>query len=70
MRAAWYDRQGPAREVLQVGQLPDPWPGEGEVRVRVSVSGIHVGDLGKRQGWWGDPPWHSPGSSRTARVRE
>ncbi|RAO33675.1 NADPH:quinone reductase [Micromonospora noduli] len=53
MRAAWYDRQGPAREVLEVGELPDPWPGEGEVRVRVSVSGIHVGDLGKRQGWWG-----------------
>ncbi|GAA1864145.1 NADPH:quinone reductase [Asanoa iriomotensis] len=53
MRAAWYDRQGPPREVLQVGELPDPTPGEGEVRVRVSVSGIHVGDLGKRQGWWG-----------------
>ncbi|MEV0718982.1 NADPH:quinone reductase [Asanoa sp. NPDC050611] len=53
MRAAWYDRQGPAREVLRVGELPDPSPGEGEVRVRVSVSGIHVGDLGKRQGWWG-----------------
>ncbi|WP_433270966.1 NADPH:quinone reductase [Micromonospora vinacea] len=53
MRAAWYDRQGPAREVLEVGELPDPWPREGEVRVRVSVSGIHVGDLGKRQGWWG-----------------
>jgi len=53
MRAAWYDRQGPAREVLQVGELPDPQPGKGEVRVRVSVSGIHVGDLGKRQGWWG-----------------
>jgi NADPH2:quinone reductase len=51
MRAAWYDRQGPAREVLQVGELPDPRPGKGEVRVRVSVSGIHVGDLGKRQGW-------------------
>ncbi|MCZ7377284.1 NADPH:quinone reductase [Micromonospora sp. WMMC250] len=53
MRAAWYDRQGPPREVLQVGELPDPQPGEGEVRVRVAVSGIHVGDLGKRQGWWG-----------------
>jgi NADPH:quinone reductase len=39
--------------VLHVGELPDPSPGEGEVRVRVSVSGIHVGDLGKRQGWWG-----------------
>ncbi|GIF78353.1 NADPH:quinone reductase [Asanoa siamensis] len=53
MRAAWYDRQGPADEVLQVGELPDPSPGAGEVRVRVAVSGIHVGDLGKRQGWWG-----------------
>ncbi|MEV4538749.1 NADPH:quinone reductase [Asanoa sp. NPDC049518] len=53
MRAAWYDRQGPAHEVLQVGELPDPRPGPGEVRVKVSVSGVHVGDVGKRQGWWG-----------------
>jgi len=53
MRAAWYDRQGPAHKVLQVGELPDPEPGPGEVRVRVSVSGVHVGDVGKRQGWWG-----------------
>jgi NADPH2:quinone reductase len=53
MRAAWYERQGPAREVLRVGQLPTPHPGPGEVRVKVAVSGIHVGDLGKRQGWWG-----------------
>ena len=53
MRAAWYDQQGPAREVLQVGELPEPRPGDGEVRVHVAVSGIHVGDLGKRQGWWG-----------------
>jgi NADPH2:quinone reductase len=53
MRAAWYDKQGPAREVLHVGEQPEPHPGEGEVRVKVSVSGIHVGDIGKRQGWWG-----------------
>lgn len=53
MRAAFYDRQGPARQVLQVGELPTPQPGPGEVRVRVAVSGIHAGDLGKRQGWWG-----------------
>ena len=33
MRAVWYDRQGPAAEVLQVGELPDPEPGPGEVRV-------------------------------------
>ncbi|HEY3140318.1 MAG TPA: NADPH:quinone reductase [Acidimicrobiales bacterium] len=53
MRAAWYERQGPAHEVLQVGELATPEPAAGEVRVKVAVSGIHVGDLGKRQGWWG-----------------
>jgi len=34
MLAAWYDRQGAASEVLLVGELPDPEPGAGEVRVR------------------------------------
>lgn len=53
MRAAFYDRQGPAREVLRVGEMPVPEPGPGEVRVRVAVSGIHVSDLGKRRGWRG-----------------
>ena len=27
MRAVWYDRPGPADEVLQYGELPDPEPG-------------------------------------------
>lgn len=53
MRAAWYDRQGPAAEVLQVGELPDPQPGAGEVRVRVRFSGINPGDTKKRRGWLG-----------------
>jgi NADPH2:quinone reductase len=53
MRAAWYERQGPASEVLRVGEMPIPEPGPDEVRVRVAVSGIHDGDLGKRRGWWG-----------------
>jgi NADPH:quinone reductase len=51
--AAWYDRQGPAGEVLQVGELPDPEPGAGEVRVRVRVSGVNPGDTKKRRGWLG-----------------
>ena len=50
MRAVWYERQGPADEVLQVGDLPDPEPGPGEVRVRVSFSGINPGDVKKRRG--------------------
>lgn len=50
MRAAYYDRQGPAAEVLRVGELPDPVPGPGEVRVRVRFSGVNPGDVKKRQG--------------------
>jgi NADPH:quinone reductase len=51
--AAWYDRQGPAAEVLQVGEMPDPEPGPGEVRVRLRVSGINPGDTKKRDRWQG-----------------
>ena len=53
MLASWYDRQGPAAEVLQVGELPDPDPGPGEVRVRVRLSGVNPGDTKKRRGWLG-----------------
>ncbi|GHE61436.1 MULTISPECIES: NADPH:quinone reductase [Streptomyces] len=53
MRASWYDRQGPAADVLRLGELPDPRPGPGEVRVRVSVSGVNPGDTKKRRGWLG-----------------
>jgi NADPH:quinone reductase len=53
VRAVWYERQGPASEVLQVGELPDPRPGPGEVRVRVSLSGVNPGDTKKRRGWLG-----------------
>jgi NADPH:quinone reductase len=51
--AAWYDRQGPAAEVLQVGEMPDPQPGPGEVRIRLRVSGINPGDTKKRDRWQG-----------------
>src|SRR6188474_2934602 len=53
MLASWYDQQGPAAEVLQLGELPDPTPGPGEVRVRVTVSGANPGDTKKRRGWLG-----------------
>jgi NADPH:quinone reductase len=48
MRAAWYERQGPAQEVLTVGEMPDPIPGAGEVRIRIAASGINPGDVKKR----------------------
>ena len=53
MRAAWYEKQGPAREVLTVGEMPDPIPGPGEVRIRIAASGINPGDIKKRQDSFG-----------------
>lgn len=55
MVAAWYDRQGPAADVLQIGELATPRPGDGEVRVAVSLSGVNPGDTKKREGWRGSP---------------
>ncbi len=51
MQAAWYERNGPAREVLQVGTMDAPAPGPGEVRVRVHWSGINPSDVKRRAGW-------------------
>lgn len=53
MKAAWYEKQGPAREVLKVGDMPDPIPGPGEVRIRVTASGINPGDIKKREDAFG-----------------
>jgi NADPH2:quinone reductase len=51
LRAAWYERQGPARETLVVGEMPDVHPGPREVRIAVAVSGLSPGDVKKRTGW-------------------
>jgi NADPH:quinone reductase len=53
MRAAWYEKQGAATEVLIVGEMPDPRPGAGEVRIRIAASGINPGDIKKRQDSFG-----------------
>ena len=53
MLAAWYEQPGPAAEVLTVGEMPDPSPGAGEVRVRVRMSGINPGDTKKCGDWLG-----------------
>ena len=53
MRAVWYDEQGPAHDVLVVGEQPDPVPATGEVCVRVHLSGVNPGDTKKRAGWLG-----------------
>ncbi|MCA1827088.1 MAG: NADPH:quinone reductase [Myxococcales bacterium] len=49
MIAAFYERRGPAREVLRVGELPEPEPGPGEVRVRVRASAVNPTDTKSRK---------------------
>lgn len=50
MRAAYYEKNGPARDVLHVGELATPDPGPGEVRVRLRVSGVNPSDVKARAG--------------------
>jgi NADPH2:quinone reductase len=50
MQAAFYERTGPAREVLQVASLPDLQPGPGELRVRLRWSGVNPSDVKSRAG--------------------
>lgn len=76
MKAAWYEKQGPAREVLTVGEMPDPQPGAGEVRIRVAASGVNPGDVKKRQDSFGiGMPYprvipHSDGAGTVDRLGE
>ncbi len=50
MRAAWYERTGPAREVIVIGEMPTPSPGPGEVLVRIATSGVNPSDWKARGG--------------------
>lgn len=50
MRAVWYQETGPASQVLRCGDLEDPQPGPGEVRVRVKASGVNPSDVKARAG--------------------
>lgn len=50
MKAAWYEKNGTARDVLIVGELPKPQAAPGEVLVRVHVSGVNPSDVKSRRG--------------------
>lgn len=50
MRAAYYERNGTAREVLRVGEVETPQAGPGEVRVKLAASGVNPSDVKSRQG--------------------
>jgi NADPH2:quinone reductase len=50
VKAAFYERFGPASDVLQVGDLDAPKPGAGEVLVRIEASGVNPSDVKLRAG--------------------
>jgi NADPH:quinone reductase len=50
MKAVWYERTGPAAEVLTYGEMPTPVAGPGEVRIRLEASGVNPADTYRRAG--------------------
>ena len=48
MKAAFYEKQGLASEVLQVAEVATPEPAAGEVRVRLHTSGVNPSDVKSR----------------------
>ena len=54
MQAVWYEKFGDADKVLTHGELPDPEPQRGEVRVKLAVSGVNPIDVKRRQGGRGE----------------
>jgi len=50
MQAAFYERNGTAREVLRTGEAETPRAGPGEVRVKLAASGVNPSDVKSRQG--------------------
>jgi NADPH:quinone reductase len=50
MKAALYERLGPAAEALRVTEIDRPEPGPGEVRVRMKLSGVNPTDWKSRSG--------------------
>lgn len=50
MKAAWYSQNGPANDVLVLGDIPVPAPDAGEVVVEVHTSGVNPSDVKSRVG--------------------
>lgn len=56
MKAALYRRTGPAAEVLSVSDVETPGPRPGQVRVRITGSGVNPTDWKTRAGLTGQDP--------------
>lgn len=50
MKAAWYSKNGEAKDVLTLGEQPTPQPAAGEVLVRLHTSGVNPSDVKSRRG--------------------
>ena len=75
MRAAYYEKNGPAREVLRVADVETPQPGRGEVRVKLITSGVNPSDVKGRAGTTRKIAFprvipHSDGAGEIERVGE
>ena len=75
MRAAYYEKNGPAREVLRVADVETQQPGRGEVRVKLITSGVNPSDVKGRAGTTRKIAFprvipHSDGAGEIERVGE
>jgi NADPH2:quinone reductase len=73
MQAAYYERNGAARDVLVVGEAETPQAGAGEVRVKLAASGVNPSDVKSRQGATRKITWprlipHSDGAGAIDQV--
>src|SRR4249920_1838420 len=50
MRAAYYEKNGAARDVLAIAEVDTPKPGPGAVRVKLRTSGVNPSDVKAREG--------------------
>jgi len=48
MKAAWYTKNGTAKDTLVLGEMDTPVPGPGQVRVRLKTSGVNPSDVKSR----------------------
>ena len=72
-RAAWYEKNGEARDVMVLGSLPLKAPGAGEVCVRLAASGVNPSDVKSRRAKPLSDPWvvpHSDGAGIIESVGE